>query len=60
MALNERKDNYMLAFNFLEFITSKINSGGEEDEAPIMEEYRQKGVITVLSIHKAKGLSLSQ
>ena len=57
MALNSINDNFMLTFNFLEFITSKINSVSDEDEAPILAEHRQNGVITVMSIHKSKGLS---
>ena len=50
------KDN-MQPIQFLDYLNIMITSGQEEDEADVSEIEREKGVIRVYSIHKAKGLS---
>lgn len=50
------KDN-MQPIQFLEYLNIMITSGQDEDEAEVSEIERQNGVISVYSIHKAKGLS---
>jgi len=42
---------------FLEYLNIMISTNQEEDEADIPEVERKNGVITLYSIHKAKGLS---
>ena len=51
-----KKDN-MQPIQFLDYLNIMITSGQEEDEADVSEIEREKGVIRVYSIHKAKGLS---
>lgn len=50
------KDN-MQPIQFLDYLNIMITSGQEEDEADVSEIEREKGVIRIYSIHKAKGLS---
>lgn len=50
------KDN-MQPIQFLDYLNIMITSGQDEDEADVSEIEREKGVIRVYSIHKAKGLS---
>lgn len=42
---------------FCDFLNKKITMEAEEDEAPISDENRKKGVVSVYTVHKAKGLS---
>lgn len=49
---------FMQPLGFLEYLHRKIESQAEEDEAEIGDDDRKKGIITVMTIHKAKGLSL--
>lgn len=41
---------------FLEYLDRMISSNKEEDEAEVSQEDRAKGVVTLSTIHKAKGL----
>lgn len=45
-------------FDFLDYLKGRIEAQPEEDEAEIDEKSLKKGVVTVMTIHKAKGLSL--
>lgn len=49
---------YMQPLGFLEYLHGKIEARAEEDEAELDDADKKKGVITVMTIHKAKGLSL--
>ena len=49
---------YMQPLGFLDYLHRMIESGAEEDEAEIDEADKKKGAVTVLTVHKAKGLSL--
>lgn len=49
---------FMQPLGFLEHLHRMIESNSKEDEAEIDEADKKKGVITVMTIHKAKGLSL--
>ena len=42
---------------FVEYLATMISTNQEEDEAEIPEVDRRSGVVTLYSIHKAKGLS---
>lgn len=42
---------------FVEYLSTMISTNQEEDEAEIPETDRRSGVVTLYSIHKAKGLS---
>lgn len=42
---------------FVEYLSTMISTNQEEDEAEIPEVDRRSGVVTLYSIHKAKGLS---
>ncbi len=57
IANNTLNTNFTSALNFLDFIARKINHEAEEDEAPISENNRKKGVVSLYTIHKSKGLS---
>jgi len=48
----------MQPLGFLVYLHRKIESRAEEDEAEIDNADKKKGLITVMTIHKAKGLSL--
>ena len=50
------KDNIQ-PLQFLEYLYIMISTNQEEDEADIPEVERKDGVVTLYSIHKAKGLS---
>lgn len=50
------KDN-MQPIQFLDYLNIMITSGQDEDEADVAEIERERGIIRVYSIHKAKGLS---
>lgn len=50
------KDNIQ-PLQFLEYLYIMISTNQEEDEADIPEVERRDGVVTLYSIHKAKGLS---
>lgn len=49
---------YMQPLDFSVFLNKKIETNAEEDEAEIDDNDKKKGVITIMTIHKAKGLSL--
>lgn len=57
MASDSSNDEFMPSIQFLDFITRRITSLAEEDEAPLSDEKRKKDVISVYTVHKAKGLS---
>lgn len=57
IANNTLNTNFTSALNFLDFISRKINNEAEEDEAPVSESNRKKGIVSLYTIHKAKGLS---
>lgn len=57
MSLSSSGSSIMNSIAFLDMISSKINSLAEEDEAPISDENRKKGVVSAYTVHKAKGLS---
>lgn len=57
MSYDNTSANYMPAFSFLEFMSSRVMGGVDEDESPINEENRKNGVVTVSTIHKSTGLS---
>ncbi len=42
---------------FCDLLNKKILFEAEEDEAPISEENRKKGVVSIYTVHKSKGLS---
>lgn len=50
------KDNIQ-PLQFLDYLRIMISTKQEDDEAEIPEQKREKGVIKLFSIHKAKGLS---
>lgn len=50
------RDN-MQPLQFVEYLYIMISTGQEEDEADIPEVERSQGVVSLYSIHKAKGLS---
>jgi superfamily I DNA/RNA helicase len=50
------RDN-MQPIQFLEYLRIMISTNQEEDEAEIPERERMGGVVSLYSIHKAKGLS---
>jgi ATP-dependent exoDNAse (exonuclease V) beta subunit (contains helicase and exonuclease domains) len=49
---------YMQPLDFLEYLNRKIQSRAEEDESEIDDSDKKRGAVTVMTIHKAKGLSL--
>ncbi len=57
MAFDNESSCFMPSFEFLEFISSKIYMESEEDEAAVSDDSRSNGVVSVYTIHKAKGLS---
>lgn len=57
MAYDNTNSNFMPTLTFFESISQKIINGSEEDEAPVSDENRKKGVVSIYTIHKAKGLS---
>lgn len=57
LAYGNDSSGYMPAFGFLDFIESKMTKGAQEDEARISDENRKKGVVSIYTVHKAKGLS---
>lgn len=57
MASDGPNNSFMPSIQFLDFITRRIISLAEEDEAPISDDNRKNGVVSVYTVHKAKGLS---
>ena len=46
----------MRPLQFLDYLEIMITSGKDEDEAEVLQEDRKNGVVSVYTIHKAKGL----
>ncbi|WFD11313.1 UvrD-helicase domain-containing protein [Tepidibacter hydrothermalis] len=49
-------EDFLQPIEFMEFLNNMIMSGKEEDEAEVANEDKSKGVVSLYSIHKSKGL----
>jgi DNA helicase-2/ATP-dependent DNA helicase PcrA len=57
MSTEVSNEAFTPAMSFCSFLNRCIGSGAEQDEAPVASEYKERGVVSIYTIHKAKGLS---